>query len=139
MKNLLNFQGSLAYCFSAKNCTDPPFPALGDDKGMSDWNNVSQSYGTKIKYYCPKAGWGFPSNGLSEVFNECQADKTWTLDEVDTCVCKIKLKHGVFVSIFTMISYSVTMSKTCTAQTNGWLVLVWIRKCKVQMSQWIPI
>lgn len=62
--------------------------ALGSDKGMSDWNNVSQSYGTKIRYYCPQNGWGFPSNGKSEVFNECQADKTWTLDKVETCVCK---------------------------------------------------
>ena len=77
--------------FAATNCTDPPFLAKGDDRGMSDWNKVSQSYGTKIRYYCPTPGWGFPTSGSFELFNECQADKTWTLDEVEMCVCKWKL------------------------------------------------
>ncbi len=70
------------------NCTDPPVSVPNSDKGEYDWDMKNMSYQTVIKYTCPKVGWGYPSNGENEAVNECQADKTWTLDSVETCVCK---------------------------------------------------
>ena len=41
-----------------------------------------------IKYSCPKAGWGYPSNGASEIYSICQADKSWNVTFVEECICK---------------------------------------------------
>ena len=76
------------YIFLAKNCTDEPFEAPGADKGISDWDGVSMSYETVIKYECPKKGWGYPTTGFSEIYSYCQADKTWNLTSVEECICK---------------------------------------------------
>lgn len=72
------------------NCTDDPIEMLQNDKGMYDWDGGNKTFGQIIRYYCDKNGWGYPSNGLSEMFNECQADKTWTLTEIEQCICKLR-------------------------------------------------
>ena len=82
-----------------------------DDKGMYDWDEESRKYQTVwktreinytinqfdeyffiyhqvIKYSCPKAGWGYPSNGASEIYSICQADKSWNVTFVEECICK---------------------------------------------------
>ena len=33
-------------------------------------------------------GWGYPSNGLSNITVVCQGDQTWNITEVEDCVCK---------------------------------------------------
>ena len=80
---------------SAVNCTDDPFEVPNDDKGMYDWTGdigpgipVNKSYGDIVRYWCEKEGWGYPSNGLSEMYAVCQANKMWNLTEVDKCMCK---------------------------------------------------
>ena len=55
---------------------------------MYDWDGQNKSFGAVIRYYCDQPGWGFPSNGDNEMFNECQADKTWSLTTIDDCICK---------------------------------------------------
>ena len=52
------------------NCTLPPFPVRGSDLGMYNFTEVEeggrQDYATAIKYWCPREGWGYPSNGHNE-------------------------------------------------------------------------
>ena len=62
---------------------------------MYDWTGdigpgipVNKSYGDIVRYWCEKEGWGYPSNGLSEMYAVCQANKMWNLTEVDKCMCK---------------------------------------------------
>jgi hypothetical protein len=74
------------------NCTDDPLQVPQNDKGMFDWDGQKKSFGLVIRYSCDKPGWGFPSIGQSESFNECQADKSWTLTEIEECICKLS-KH----------------------------------------------
>ena len=44
----------------------------------------------EYKYFvrCKVDGWGFPSTGLSEVINFCQANKKWNFTNVEECICK---------------------------------------------------
>ena len=72
----------------AKNCTMDPFPAINTDRGKYDWNTTARikSFGTVVKYWCPKNGWGFPSTGGSEIYSMCQADKTWNVTSVENCI-----------------------------------------------------
>ncbi len=42
----------------------------------------------KNNFRCQKAGWGFPSTGLPNISNVCQADKTWNLTKLEDCICK---------------------------------------------------
>ena len=58
-------------------------------KGSYDWDGVNKTFTTTVRYYCSKDGWGFPSNGKTEAFSQCQADKSWNLTSIDDCVCKI--------------------------------------------------
>ncbi len=73
------------------NCTEDPVDVLGEAKGEYDWDIElrNKSYTVEIKYSCPVKGWGYPSNGMSEVINVCQADKKWSLIEVEECTCKL--------------------------------------------------
>ena len=82
---------TLCIYFSALNCTDDPFEVPNNTKGMYDWDHSNKSFGHVVKYHCPTEGWGYPSNGLSEMYSICQANKQWNLTEVETCVCKFKI------------------------------------------------
>ena len=80
------------------NCTEDPFEVPNDDKGMYDWTgaigpgvSVNKSYGDIVRYWCEKEGWGFPSNGLSEIYAVCQANKMWNVTEVEKCMCEYPL------------------------------------------------
>ena len=70
------------------NCTDDPITVPMNDRGMNDWDGQNKSFQSVISYYCQKPGWGFPSNGQSEMINYCQADKTWNLTVIENCVCE---------------------------------------------------
>ena len=70
------------------NCTDEPVFVNNDNKGMYDWDGQNKSFGALIRYYCDLPGWGFPSSGGNEMYNECQADKSWSLTEIDDCICE---------------------------------------------------
>ena len=48
----------------------------------------NKSYEKSIKYSCPEPGWGYPSNGLSEMYSICQSDKNWNITSLDDCECK---------------------------------------------------
>ena len=79
-----------------------------DDKGMYDWDGESRKYQTVVKYSCPKQGWGYPSNGASEVYSICQADKSWNVTFVEECICKsfFFIKKMVFESYqFTVVHF----------------------------------
>ena len=40
-----------------------------------------------FRYFCPREGWGYPSNGESEVEIHCQHDGTWSNDaNIETCM-----------------------------------------------------
>ena len=62
---------------------------------MYDWTgsdptgvSVNKSYGDVVRYWCPQEGWGYASNGLSEMYAICQANKMWNLTKVEPCECK---------------------------------------------------
>ena len=61
--------------------------------GMFNWTGISgvdpRPYATAIKYYCPRPGWGYPSNGENETTIYCQQDGTWSNDaNIETCISK---------------------------------------------------
>ena len=51
------------------NCTEPPYKPRMNDLGMYSWTGVdgkdARPYATEITYYCPRIGWGYPSDGLN--------------------------------------------------------------------------
>ena len=62
---------------------------------MYDWTgdigtgvSLNKSYNDIVRYWCETEGWGYPSNGLSEMYAVCQANKEWNLTYVEECVCK---------------------------------------------------
>ena len=96
------------------NCTEDPFEVPNDDIGMYDWTgaigpgvSINKSYGDIVRYWCEKEGWGFPSNGLSEIYAVCQANKMWNLTEVENCMCEyyllcqlVNCKESILFMIF---------------------------------------
>ena len=75
---------------------------------------------------CQKAGWGYPSTGLSNVSNICQADKTWNLTKLEDCICKFVVtlvlplfptsfgKRGIFTpSPFPWVLFPLSVSYYC--------------------------
>ena len=64
--------------------------------GMFNWTGVDgvdpRPYSTAIKYFCPRAGWGYPSNGDNETTIYCQQDGTWSNEaNIETCISKTTL------------------------------------------------
>ena len=64
--------------------------------GMFNWTGISgvdpRPYATAIKYYCPRPGWGYPSNGENETTIYCQQDGTWSNDaNIETCISMLLL------------------------------------------------
>ena len=72
----------------AINCTADPVGVENTTKGSFDWDGENKTFTAIVRYYCPKNGWGYPSNGYSEMLSHCQADKTWSLTSIEDCVCK---------------------------------------------------
>ena len=52
----------------------------------------NKTFSVLLNYTCDTPGWGYPSNGLSNVSSLCQADQTWTVKDVEECICKYKLQ-----------------------------------------------
>ena len=77
----------LFYIFKAVLCTDDPPIVPNDDRGMFDYKG-NKSFTSNVSYRCPLPGWGYPSSGESSATSVCQADKAWSLTEVEDCVCK---------------------------------------------------
>ena len=98
----------IQFWISAINCTDDPYQPLGGvivdpitdtnveppklpptyKKGVYDWDMLNKSFSKIVKYSCTEPGWGYPSNGLNEMYSMCLSDKTWNLTSVDECECK---------------------------------------------------
>ena len=70
----------------AKECDDP-FEPPGGEKGTYDYEG-NNTFSVILTYSCDTPGWGYPSTGLSNVTSLCQADQTWTVKEVEECICK---------------------------------------------------
>ena len=71
----------------AKQCINDPPEVPGTDKGKYDWTG-NKTFTTKVNYFCDLPGWGYPSNGLSNITAICQGDQTWNITSVEYCVCK---------------------------------------------------
>ena len=91
----MNLVSNISFSILAINCTDDPFEVPNDGKGMYDWTgdigtgvSLNKSYNDIVRYWCETEGWGYPSNGLSEMYAVCQANKEWNLTYVEECVCK---------------------------------------------------
>ena len=72
------------------NCTEIPFPVENNDLGKYNWTGVQgidpRPYATGIRYWYPRNGWGFPSNGEWEVYIYCEMDGYWSnLDTIEQC------------------------------------------------------
>ena len=67
----------------------------------------NKSYEKTIKYSCPEPGWGYPSNGLNEMYSICQSDKSWNITSLDDCECKYSniWKIDFFENILTFFDY----------------------------------
>ena len=83
------------FLFTAINCTEAPFAVRENDLGRSNWTGEDgvdpRPYATRIRYYCPRDGWGYPSNGLNEKIIYCQRDGSWSNDvNIETCMSKGK-------------------------------------------------
>ena len=40
-----------------------------------------------LRYFCPREGWGYPSNGENEMTIHCQHDGSWSNDaNIETCM-----------------------------------------------------
>ena len=71
---------------SAVLCSDNaeiPFPVENNDLGKYNWTGVQgidpRPYATGIRYWYPRNGWGFPSNGEWEVYIYwMDTGATWT-------------------------------------------------------------
>ena len=79
--------------FVAINCTEAPFPVYQNDLGMSNWTGTDgidpRPYATRIRYYCRREGWGYPSTGNNDFNITCQWDGQWSNDvNIETCVSK---------------------------------------------------
>ena len=79
------------FLISAINCTEPPYAVRNNDMGMFNWTGIDgrdpRPYSTAIKYFCPRAGWGYPSTGDNETTIYCQQDGTWSNDaNIETCI-----------------------------------------------------
>jgi hypothetical protein len=69
-------------------CEEDPPIVENTSLGMFDWSG-NNTYLTTIKYWCPKAGWGFKSSGLQRLNTTCQADGTWSLGTIEDCIGKL--------------------------------------------------
>ena len=72
------------------NCTEIPFPVENNDLGKYNWTGVQgidpRPYATVIRYWYPRNGWGFPSNGEWEAYIYCEMDGYWSnLDTIEQC------------------------------------------------------
>ena len=58
--------------------------------GIAPNATVSMSLNRQcFRYFCPREGWGYPSNGENEVEIHCQHDGTWSNDaNIETCMSK---------------------------------------------------
>jgi hypothetical protein len=113
-------------CLTAVNCTDEPIDVPGNDKGEFDWDSENKKFGSVVTYKCPKKGWGFPANGLSETLNECQADKSWTVTEIETCLGKLYVvTFNSCMHVSTDSSFRPALSRSTSTIYTWWLVLVW--------------
>ena len=73
------------------NCTEAPFKPRMNDLGMYSWTGVdgkdARPYATEITYYCPRYGWGYPSDGLNSTTIQCNMDGSWSnLYNIETCM-----------------------------------------------------
>ena len=64
---------------------------------------ISQTSGSQMincRYFCPREGWGYPSNGENEVTIYCQHDGSWSNDaNIETCMSnfqKMIYRHNKF-------------------------------------------
>ena len=65
--------------------------------GMYNWTEesdveggVARPYSVAIKYFCPRQGWGYPSNGLNEQIVHCLKNGEWSNEvNVETCQSKV--------------------------------------------------
>lgn len=96
---------------SAINCTDDPFEVPNNDKGVYDWDGFNKSFGHIIRYHCRLEGWGYPGNGLTEMYSMCQANKNWNLTEVENCICKLnELPSIISIACKTLTFDSASLS-----------------------------
>ena len=72
----------------AKQCIDDPPEAPGTDKGKYDWTG-NKTFTAEVNYFCDLPGWGYPSNGLSNITAICQGDETWNMTSIENCVCEL--------------------------------------------------
>ena len=53
-----------------------------NDLGKYNWTGIDgvdpKPYATKIKYYCPRSDWGFPSTGKRVMYIQCEMDGYWS-------------------------------------------------------------
>ena len=135
--------------------------------GMFNWTGISgvdpRPYATAIKYYCPRPGWGYPSNGENETTIYCQQDGTWSNDaNIETCISMlilIFLALGINKCLFCRAALSIstaTSSRWRGVRENIWSrnyfvqvrVMIWILQIisaktiyndMIQMSEWIRV
>jgi hypothetical protein len=50
----------------------------------------SQPYAIAIKYWCPREGWGYASDGANERIVYCMKDGTWSNQfNIETCMSEL--------------------------------------------------
>lgn len=80
------------YKYSALLCHNDPPRVSNDDLGKYNFKG-NKTFTTMVQYWCPLPGWGYPSNGETNVTSICQADQAWSVTEVEDCVCKKKAEE----------------------------------------------
>ena len=73
------------------NCTEAPYKPRMNDLGMYSWTGVdgidARPYATEITYFCPRKGWGYPSDGLNTTTIRCNMDGSWSnLCNIEMCM-----------------------------------------------------
>ena len=76
---------------------------MQNDLGRSNWTRVfgvdSQPYAVAIKYWCPREGWGYASDGSNERMVYCLRDGTWSNQfNIETCQSESVVRLGVQIS-----------------------------------------
>ncbi|TRY78752.1 hypothetical protein TCAL_06219, partial [Tigriopus californicus] len=69
------------------NCTDDPPKMLNGDRGYYNWNPAigNRTFMHEVHYSCNLTGWGYPSTGEQNQVSVCQANKAWSVTEIEDC------------------------------------------------------
>ena len=132
--------------------------------GMFNWTGISgvdpRPYATAIKYYCPRPGWGYPSNGENETTIYCQQDGTWSNDaNIETCISMLLLiflalginnacfqscpapQHLLLLQMARGQREYLEQKLLCTGECHDWILQIISAKSiytdMIQMSEWI--